>query len=242
MAATSTRRGALLPLLIVVLAVGWLWSPLARLPFTGEDYVILARIDQGGVGSPHVFRPVPDAWLDLLYGSFGPDEAAPYHLGSLLLHLLNTSLVYLLALALFASAWAAGAVAVIFGLGSGAFDSLAWIAAVNRPWSTFGALLAFVGVLRVRERPRAAALLVGAGYSVQFLSNEEVYGTTLLLLGWLGWSAGPGPRVADNRASDRRIGRRSSRHRRPDAFHPGDARRLQARATGAAAPWRLVAG
>lgn len=179
-------RNALIPAglaLVVALA----WAPILELPFTGEDFVILSRMKLGEAGSPHVFRPANDGWLWFLHTLFGVSSSAPYHAASLFLHLFATLLVFIAASELFANKSVALVAAALFGLGAGCVDSLAWIAAVNRLLSGVGALIALVGVLRVPTRGASALALVVAGLGLQLLSNEEVYGMSLFVLGALGW-------------------------------------------------------
>jgi hypothetical protein len=167
-----------------LLPVGFAWRDVLRLPLSGEDWGVLARLRLGEAGSPHVFRPWSDAWLAAIHGLAGPSATA-LHGGSLLLHLANTALVALVALELLASRLGALAVALLFGLGAGVLDSLAWVAAVNRPLASTGALLALLGLVRLERRARAwLALLVG-GLLLELGANEEVYGTALLALAWL---------------------------------------------------------
>lgn len=182
------------PLVLVVAVVGVAWAPLFGLFFTGEDFALLGRVRQGASASPHVFRPLLSVWLRVLHDMFGVEHATPFHAASLLLHAANTALVFLLGRRLFGSVAVAGVAAALFGLGGGALDALAWIAAVNRPLSTFGALLALNGLARFGRRPWAPAFVV-AGLAWQFGSNEEFYGTALLAGVWLGGLAWREPRL-----------------------------------------------
>jgi len=172
-------------LVATLLLVGFAWGDTLALPLSGEDWVILARIRAGEPGSPHVFRPFSDAWLAALQALFDTDARA-FHGGSLLLHLLNTGLLYFVVLELLSSPWGAAAAASIFGLGAGVLDSVAWVAAVQRPLSACGALLAWLGLAVADRRARAGVALFLAGFVWQFLACEEVYGTALLAIAWLG--------------------------------------------------------
>ncbi|MCZ6596825.1 MAG: hypothetical protein O7B99_04230 [Planctomycetota bacterium] len=174
---------ALLAFALVVTA--WAWAPALGLGFAGEDLAILARLEVGVEGSPHVFRPLADGWLDVLHRVFGAESAAPYHAASLVLHLVNAVLVFLLARRLFGSPLAAVTAALLFGTGAGVTDSVAWIAAVNRPLSGLGALIALNGLVRWGASPRLPGTLLAAGFVAQLLSNEEAYGTAILAVFWL---------------------------------------------------------
>jgi hypothetical protein len=164
--------------------VGFAWGGLLALPLSGEDWVLLARLRVGEPGSPHVFRPLSDAWLAALHAVFGPDARA-LHAGSLVLHLLNTALLMLVALELLGSRAAACAVALVFGLGAGVLDALAWVAAVNRPLAGTGALVALLGLALFGRSARAGLALLVAGLFLGLGANEEFYGTALLAIVWL---------------------------------------------------------
>ena len=71
---------------------------------------------------------------------------------------------------------------------------MAWIAAINRPVSGFGALLAWNGLVRWRTCARLAPALLLAGFAWQYLANEEVYGTAGLAVVWLAFLAVRGVR------------------------------------------------
>lgn len=174
----------LAPLLPVLLLLGWVWAPLLALPLTGEDYSLFSHALRGEPVYPHVFRPWSGFLIASLHALFGVESPAPYHAVSLGLHALNAVLVYALGLALLRSRALAGLAALLFAVGAGVTDSLAWIAALNRPLSGLGALLALNGLVRLGPRPRAAPALVLGGLALQFGANEEFYGTALLVLVW----------------------------------------------------------
>ncbi len=174
-------------LLLTLLVVGFAWGEMLSLPLSGEDWVILGRIATGEPGSPHVFRPLNDAWLGGLHALLGTSQAFPYHAASLLLHLISTGLLVLVAFELLRSPWGAACVAILFGLGAGVVDSLAWVAAVPRPLSGFGTILAWLGLVSWPSHGRAGLALFFAGFLWQYLSCEEVYGTAFLACTWLGW-------------------------------------------------------
>ncbi len=185
------RRVALLCLGAVVAMTVVAWLPLAALPFTGEDYQLLARIELGEPAYPHVFRPLPGLWLAGLNGLFG-ETAAPYHAASIGLHVVNLCLVYLLVCGLGLGRLVGLAAALLFGVGAEACDAVAWIAAVNRPLSAVGALVALNGLARWDSR--AGWVLVTSGLAWQFFANEEFYGTAGVAAVWLALAAWRGVR------------------------------------------------
>ena len=177
----------LLALVPVLLVLGWAWAPVLALPFTGEDYTLLASARRGAAVYPHVFRPWSGLLLRGLHALAGVDSPVPYHAVSLGLHALNATLVYALGLALLGRRSLAALAALAFAAGAGATDALAWIAAVNRPLSAAGALLALNGLARLGRSPRGApalVILVLGGLLLQFGANEEFYGTALLVAAW----------------------------------------------------------
>ncbi|MEM7309722.1 MAG: hypothetical protein AAF682_23810 [Planctomycetota bacterium] len=174
-------------LALVLLGVAIVWRDIAAFPFTGEDYQVLYRLGQGESAYPHVFRPLPGLWLDALHDAFGAVSARPFHVASIGLHAANAALLYLAAAALLGRRAPALVAALAFGVGAAACDAVAWIAAVNRPVSAFGALLAWNGLARWRGGSAAAPLLIAGGFAWQYFANEEVYGTALLVMGWLAW-------------------------------------------------------
>jgi len=190
-------------LAVLVLAAGWAWAPVLSLSFTGEDLTVLARLGRGGAGTPHVFRPWPDLLLRALHAVCGVASPVPYHLAALGLHGANAALVFLLARRICRSSGAGLLAASVFAFDAAGTDALAWIAALNRPVSTLGALLAWNGLVRWgaggRRGVSAGAAAVVAGLALQYGANEEVYGTALAVvvgLAWIGARERAGRRAA----------------------------------------------
>ena len=175
-------RRAHLALAAVCVITALSWVGVLTLPLTGEDFVMLGRAARGESSSPHVFRPAADLWLAGLHGVFGVSSATPYHVGSLLLHLACVVLAHRIAKRLFSCEPAAFLAALAFGVSAAATDGLAWIAAVNRPLSGLGAMLAILGALVLVDDRRRGWALVALGFLLQLASNEEAFGTALLLV------------------------------------------------------------
>lgn len=183
----------------VVAAVALAWRGLLELGPSGEEYALVAQMRAGAAPS-HVFRPLADLWIagiaavtDLRFAPLG------FWLQGLV-HGLNGVLLLHLARALGADRAASLCVALLFAVGAGTADSLAWLAAANRPLSTLGALVALLGAVQFARPPAAGGghkrdlLCLAGGFLWQYLVNEEVYGTALLLALWLGCFA-PLPRA-----------------------------------------------
>ncbi len=186
-ARSAPRAFQLAALALALASTAFVWSPFTRLPFTGEDAALLVRARDGLAGGGHVFRPLVDACFAACHALFGVDSALPYHGFALGLHLLNAALVHALARALGLGPQRALLAALFMGLGAGVVDGLAWISALNRPLSASGCLLAFLGLARL-GRPGGWLLVLG-GCALQFLANEEVYGTALCAILFLGLHA-----------------------------------------------------
>ncbi len=186
----GASRGAEPALALAAAAAAWFaWAGLAGLGTTGEEHLIAVALERSG-GTAHVFRPLADhtvGWFARLPG----EEMARVGFGVQRgLHALNAALLWALMRALGLGRPAALAAALAFAVGAGASDALAWLSAINRPLSSFGALLCFLGLaLHTRPGPRGGRArdlaLAGAGFAVQFASNEEVYGTALLAAVWI---------------------------------------------------------
>jgi len=90
-------------------------------------------------------------WIE--YRLWGSDPRG-YHFTNLLLHMLNTFLVWRLARRLGASEWAAGVVAALFGLHPMQVESVAWVVERKNVLSATFYLAAFLAYLQHRETDR----------------------------------------------------------------------------------------
>jgi len=175
----------------VLAAVAVAWRGLLELGPSGEEYALVGQLRAGGAPG-HVFRPLADGWIAAIAAATDMGFAPLGFWLQGLLHGLNGLLLLRLARVLGIARAGSVAIAVLFALGAGVSDSLAWLAAANRPLSTLGGLLALLGAVRF-ARPRAIGGgrpfdlgCAAVGFLWQYLVNEEVYGTALLLALWLG--------------------------------------------------------
>jgi len=175
----------MLGLLAVLVATAFFWSGVLALPLSGEDYYLLARVRQGEMAFPYLYRPLPHLLLMHLHDAFGAIDALPYHAASLLLHVLVTAIVFWVALTLWRSGLVALLSAAVFGLGAGVADSVAWVAAGNRPLAGVGGALAIVGLLKRPQFPVSSVVLLLGGLGLQLHCTDEAYGTALMAIGWL---------------------------------------------------------
>jgi hypothetical protein len=189
----ESRREALLALLLALGVVAVAWIPCLALPLTGEDYVLLNRDRAGEPLSPHVFRPLSDAWLSAVHRLFGAASPLPFHAGSLAWHLANAAVWFAIARRCLGSAWSAAAVAGAMGLGLACLDTLAWSPALNRLLSGFGGAIALLALLGFDARPWRSVAFVAGGLAFELGASEDGYGTALLLLAGLAWFLVRGP-------------------------------------------------
>lgn len=106
---------------------------------------------QPPAGARH-YRPAFVLWLLANKQLFG-DIAPWWHLTSLLLHLVATTLVYRLAVRLLKDAWPAAVAAVIFAVHPVHIESVAWISASTDLLATVFLLASFLCYLNYREPP-----------------------------------------------------------------------------------------
>jgi hypothetical protein len=170
--------------------------PLLSFPLVCDEYVqvVLARMMGPETmwqflthaGTDHFFRPLADAsiGLDRLCAGLG---LAGWHLLSLVLHLINTALMFLFSWRLFRSAGAAFWAAALFGIHGTRAESVAFLARFDQLATLFvlGGLLLFDQYLESRRgRLLAASCMV---MLCGLLSKESAYVFPLLALWLLAW-------------------------------------------------------
>ncbi len=99
---------------------------------------------------------------------FGPDEASVYHRTNLILHVLNTLLLFLVLGLLTGSRWKSTLAAAVFAVHPLHVESVAWVAERKDVLSTFFMMLTLLGYLwyvkrpgTLRYAPTLAAFLLG---------------------------------------------------------------------------------
>ena len=176
---TGISTAAALALLVLAILLAYVPAVLAGLGFVSDDFMILQRLsDAGGLRGAGAFfgQSFYDYYRPLGFVSFAADWTlwgswpAGYHATSILLHLVNTLLVYLLARRLL-SADASAVAAAMFGLHVVNQEAVFWASARFDLLATAGALgtLLLLGS-RLGWRHAAAALL----YLAALLSKESV--------------------------------------------------------------------
>ena len=175
----NVAAAAALVLLAFAILLAYLPAVVAGLGFVSDDFMILQRLRaaDGLRGAAAFFgQSYYDYYRPLGFVSFAADWTlwqgwpAGYHLMSILLHLLNTLLVFLLARRLL-GAEASAVAAAVFGLHVVNQEAVFWAAARFDLLATAGALgtLLLIGT-RLKWRHAAAALV----YLAALLSKESV--------------------------------------------------------------------
>ena len=213
-AAAPPARRAVLPaaalaLLVLAILVAYLPAVFAGFGFVSDDFMILQRLraTDGLRGAAAYFgQPYYDYYRPLGFVSFAADWTlwrnwpAGYHVTSVLLHLLNTILVFLLARRLVSSE-ASAIAAAIFGLhvvnqeavfwASARFDLLATAGGIGAllllgssvTWRHAGAALLYLAALLSKES--VVALPVAAGAYLWLIRREQPSGL-VRAFAWLG--------------------------------------------------------
>ena len=169
MAATvpPPRHAAAMTLLALAILLAYLPAVVAGLGFVSDDFMILQRVrDANGLRGAAAFfgQSYYDYYRPLGFISFAADWSlwgdwpAGYHLTSILLHLLNTFLVFLLARRLL-GVEASAVAAALFGLHVVNQEAVFWAAARFDLLATAGALTTLLVLgSRLRNRHALAAL------------------------------------------------------------------------------------
>jgi tetratricopeptide (TPR) repeat protein len=162
-ASRLTGIGSILALTAAVLLIYW--------PVTGYDFISLddnlyvvenASLQKGisltglawAMGTFHTTNWHPLTWLSFLvdYELFGLNPAG-YHFGNLILHLLNTLLLFLLLWRMTGAVWKGAAVTALFAIHPLNIESVVWIAERKNLLSTFFWILTLLVYARYAEKP-----------------------------------------------------------------------------------------
>ncbi len=196
-------------LVLLAVALAYLPAILAGMGFVSDDFMILQRIRQAdGLRGAAAFFGLPyyDYYRPLGFLSFATDWSvwqdwpAGYHAASLLLHLLNTLLVFLLARRLL-GAGSAVLAAAIFGLHVANHEAVFWMSArfdllatacalgallaVGTPGRGRGAGVALLYLAALLSKESAVALPIAAGAHAWLIGQEKPAGL-VRLFAWMG--------------------------------------------------------
>jgi hypothetical protein len=193
------REGLYVAIALAVLAVLIVlcFAPLMGYFFSQDDFILMYRatyetgdlLESTFGQKPHHFRPLTKIfYFATMYRVFGLNPL-PYHLISMLLHLANTLMVFLLLRRLRLSAPAAYVSAGLFGLNVAFFHAIAWISCVQQLAAALFLLLAmWYGIAAMEHGARRPQGLSIVFYVLALLSLEQVFlaPVFLLLIGFFG--------------------------------------------------------
>lgn len=183
-------------MLLVLWATGFvLFIPLLRNRFIADDYTALSIFRHYRTepflrtvlyGGNDFFRPLNMALIMARGAVFG-DDPVFYVIANILLHLINTSLVYLIARRIFRkfryAAAAAMMTAVTFLVAFSHYESITWISSSVTLFVTLFFLISVYGHVRYRENGRWGWLAVSiAGMVLALLTKETAVSLPFVLL------------------------------------------------------------
>jgi protein O-mannosyl-transferase len=150
-------------LVVATLAVYWQIQNHGFLNYDDDDYITRNGYVQSGLTSESVFWAFttshaanwhPITWLShmLDYQLYGPHPKG-HHLTSLLLHIANTLLLFMVLMRMTGAFWQCGFVAALFALHPINVESIAWVAERKNVLSTFFWFLTMWAYLHYVEKP-----------------------------------------------------------------------------------------
>ncbi len=158
--------------------------------FIGDDYTALSIFRHYRTesffrtilyGGNDFFRPLNMA-LVMARGAVFGDNPLYYVIANILMHLANTTMVFLLARRLFKNSLATFAAAALFLVAFSHYEAITWISGSITLFVTFFALLTLYSHMRYREGAGGAWLgLSIAGFVLAFLTQEAAIALALLL-------------------------------------------------------------
>jgi tetratricopeptide (TPR) repeat protein len=159
--------------------------------FSQDDFTFLAR-SIGLAPSPDFLGPLgarvlsTRLYFDLMHGLFGLNPE-PYHWASVLLHALNSLLVYAVARRWTGSLASAAAAALIFATLDLAFTAVYWISGVQDLLATFFLLVSAL-VWVSRSQKGAVLSFVSAGFLALSLLSKETGLAAIVPLAAMAWA------------------------------------------------------
>ena len=212
-----TRRTVLLICLLLVLACLAIYLQVFRFEFVNlddEDYVTGNYQVRSGLTASSVLWAFtstaasnwhPLTWLSHImdYQLYGLNPAG-HHLSSLLIHILNTLILFLLLSRMTGSLWRSAFVAALFAVHPMHVESVAWVSERKDVLSTLFGLLTIWAYVRYVDRPGlkryALAALV---YAIGLMAKPMLVSLPLILLALDYWPLGRFA-TAENGASKRK--------------------------------------
>jgi hypothetical protein len=176
----------------------WLTGALALLPllanrFIADDYTALSIFRAYRFrpffqtilyGGNDFFRPLNMA-LIMARGVLFGDAPLPYVIANILLHLVNTTLVFLIARRIFKKALAAAAAGLLFLAAFSHYEGITWISSSVTLFVSFFVLASIYCHIRFRERGKSGWLILAIGGLIAaFLTKETAVCLPFLLLAY----------------------------------------------------------
>ena len=182
MSAASRRTVFYLALICVLCAA--CYYPVTKYFFAQDDFILLANavFDKDATvgatigGASDLFRPLTKIfYFEAAHAAFGMN-AFPYHLLSILLHVLDVVLVFLVLRRFRIDRLSSVVVSSLFAFHAGFFDVVAWISCVQQlvgqAFMLVGLLLGIRAMATKKPLTLAAALVC---YALALLSLEQAY-------------------------------------------------------------------
>ena len=183
-----SKSWSVFPASLLVLAVFAAFAPSLNAPFVFDDYVHLTNAStatlptvfrrtlvQHPIGGDLFFRPIGSLyyWLVFRLAGFNPFV---WHLGSVVIHLVNTLLVFRIGKRLSAGLLPAFIAALLFGWHGSHVEAVSWLAAAFDLLATFFVLLASLLALSHRS-----IFAIAHCSALACLSKESAYCLPLLI-------------------------------------------------------------
>jgi protein O-mannosyl-transferase len=133
------------------------------------DLANLVRLDR----YDHFYRPVIELYFAAGLRAFGC-EALPFHITSVVVHLLCVAVLFLLARSLSGHAWFAATAAVLFAVQPGYTEAVAWVGAITDLLPGLWFLLAlWLHLLFLRDRRVSVYLVLLVVFALCLLTHES---------------------------------------------------------------------
>lgn len=197
-AGSSSQSAAPLPesmkiaisLFILSIAIAVVFYPLTQFFFAQDDFTLMLRSSTHGGASllqtlkpqPGQFRPLSKVlYFHVMYRLFGLNSL-PYHLVSLLIHILNTIVFFALVRKFRMQFVSALFITFLFGLSMTFTNILAWVSCIQQLMGQlFGLLALLLGIQSIERRSLRLSIAATAAYLLALGSIEQVAAIPLVL-------------------------------------------------------------
>jgi len=133
-------------------------------------------------GGNDFFRPLNMA-LIMARGALFGDAPLPYVISNIILHLVNTTLVFLMARRVFKRTLAAAAAGFLFLVAFSHYEAITWVSSSVTLFVTLFVLISIYGHVRFREKGGIGWLILATGgFILAFLTKETAVALPFILL------------------------------------------------------------